>query len=336
MNILITGGAGYIGSHTILELLEQGYEVPYSIDNYLNSEEDNYKKIEKIANKKVTFFNIDLKNKKATKSFFKSTKIDAVIHFAALKSVPESVENPIECYQNNVGGLINLVQAMQENNVHQLIFSSSCSVYGNPEQLPVNENTPFGKAESPYARSKQIGENILEDFCKANKDFNVISLRYFNPAGAHPSGFIGEGFTERPNNLVPLITQTAVGLRDKLTVFGTDYNTKDGSCVRDYIHVVDVAQAHVKALDYFDKMKRNYQVINLGTGNGTTVLEIIKSFEKVSGEKLNYELGPRRAGDVETIYADNSKAKKELQWEAKLNIEDMVATAWKWQQKLKV
>ena len=336
MNILITGGAGYIGSHTIIELLEQNYEIPYSIDNYLNSEEDNYKKIEKITNKKVAYYNIDLKDKETINSFFKSTKIDAVIHFAALKSVPESVEIPIECYQNNVGGLLNLVEAMQENNVNQLIFSSSCSVYGNPQQLPVNENTPFGKAESPYARSKQMGENILEDYCNANKKLSVISLRYFNPAGAHPSGFIGEGFTKKPNNLVPLITQTAVGLRDKLTVFGTDYNTKDGSCVRDYIHVVDVAQAHVKALCYFNKMKGNYQVINLGTGNGTTVLEIIKSFEKVSGKKLNYELGPIREGDVETIYADNSKAKKELQWNAKLNIDDMVSTAWKWQQNIDI
>tara|TARA_B110000046_G_scaffold28052_1_gene28857 strand:- start:174209 stop:175219 length:1011 start_codon:yes stop_codon:yes gene_type:complete len=336
MNILITGGAGYIGSHTIIELLEQNYEIPYSIDNYLNSEEDNYKKIEKITNKKVAYYNIDLKDKETINSFFKSTKIDAVIHFAALKSVPESVEIPIECYQNNVGGLLNLVEAMQENNVNQLIFSSSCSVYGNPQQLPVNENTPFGKAESPYARSKQMGENILEDYCNANKKLSVISLRYFNPAGAHPSGFIGEGFTKKPNNLVPLITQTAVGLRDKLTVFGTDYNTKDGSCVRDYIHVVDVAQAHVKALCYFNKMKGNYQVINLGTGNGTTVLEIIKSFEKVSGKKLNYELGPVREGDVETIYADNSKAKKELQWNAKLNIDDMVSTAWKWQQNIDI
>ena len=336
MNILITGGAGYIGSHTIIELLEQNYEIPYSIDNYLNSEEDNYKKIEKITNKKVAYYNIDLKDKETINSFFKSTKIDAVIHFAALKSVPESVEIPIECYQNNVGGLLNLVEAMQENNVNQLIFSSSCSVYGNPQQLPVNENTPFGKAESPYARSKQMGENILEDYCNANKKLSVISLRYFNPAGAHPSGFIGEGFTKKPNNLVPLITQTAVGLRDKLTVFGTDYNTKDGSCVRDYIHVVDVAQAHVKALCYFNKMKGNYQGINLGTGNGTTVLEIIKSFEKVSGKKLNYELGPVREGDVETIYADNSKAKKELQWNAKLNIDDMVSTAWKWQQNIDI
>ncbi len=336
MNILITGGAGYIGSHTIIELLEQNYEIPYSIDNYLNSEEDNYKKIEKITNKKVAYYNIDLKDKETINSFFKSTKIDAVIHFAALKSVPESVEIPIECYQNNVGGLLNLVEAMEENNVNQLIFSSSCSVYGNPQQLPVNENTPFGKAESPYARSKQMGENILEDYCNANKKISVISLRYFNPAGAHPSGFIGEGFTKKPNNLVPLITQTAVGLRDKLTVFGTDYNTKDGSCVRDYIHVVDVAQAHVKALCYFNKMKGNYQVINLGTGNGTTVLEIIKSFEKVSGKKLNYELGPIREGDVETIYADNSKAKKELQWNAKLNIDDMVSTAWKWQQNIDI
>ena len=336
MNILVTGGAGYIGSHTLIELLEQDFKNLFSIDNYLNSEENNYSKVERITNKKVNYFDIDLKEKQAVRDFFKTNKIDAVVHFAALKSVPESVEIPVECYQNNVGGLLNLVEAMEENNVNQLIFSSSCSVYGNPEQLPVNEKTPFGKAESPYARSKQMGENILEDFCRANKHFKVISLRYFNPAGAHPSGFIGEGFTKRPNNLVPLIAQTAVGLRDQLTVFGTDYNTKDGSCVRDYIHVVDVAQAHVKALHYFGKMVRNYDVINLGTGNGTTVLEIIKSFEAASGQKLNYELGPRRSGDVETIYADNTKAKEELKWEAKLNIQDMVSSAWKWQQNMEI
>ena len=336
MNILITGGAGYIGSHTLIELIEQKYESLFSIDNYLNSEEDNYKKIKKITGKTINYFNIDLKDKKAITSFFHKNKIDAVIHFAALKSVPESVEHPIECYQNNVGGLLNLIEAMQKSGINKLIFSSSCSVYGNPRVLPVNEHTSFGNAESPYARSKQIGENILEDFCKANKTFNVISLRYFNPAGAHPLGFIGEGFTKRPNNLVPLITQTAVGLRDQLTVFGTDYNTKDGSCIRDYIHVVDVAQAHIQALGYFKKMNCNYDVFNLGTGRGTTVLDIINSFEKASGQKLNYKLGPRRAGDVETIYADNTKAKKELNWVAKLTIHDMVSSAWKWQQNMKV
>ena len=336
MNILVTGGAGYIGSHTLIELIDQKFESLFSVDNYLNSEESNYDKISKITGRNINYFNIDLKNKEAIKRFFKENPIDSVIHFAALKSVPESVEIPVECYQNNVGGLLNLVEVMHESNVNQLIFSSSCSIYGNPDNLPVNENTAFGKAESPYARSKQMGENILADFCKVNKDFKVISLRYFNPAGAHKSGFIGEGFTKRPNNLVPLIAQTAAGLRDKLTVFGTDYNTKDGSCVRDYIHVVDVAQAHVKALDYFNKMAKNYDVINLGTGNGTTVLEIIKSFEQASGQKLNYELGERRAGDVETIYADNSKARKELQWDAKLNIFDMVYSAWNWQQNMKI
>lgn len=336
MNILVTGGAGYIGSHTLIELINQSFDNLYSIDNYLNSEENNYQKIQKITNKEINYFNIDLKKKQDVKKFFKDNKIDSVIHFAALKSVPESVEIPEECYQNNVGGLLNLIESMKENNVNELIFSSSCSIYGNPEVLPVNEQTPFGKAESPYARSKQMGENILEDFCRANKNFKVISLRYFNPAGAHPSGFIGEGFTKRPNNLVPLIAQTAVGLRDKLTVFGTDYNTKDGSCIRDYIHVVDVAVAHVKALRYFDKMNENYDVINLGTGSGTTVLEIIKSFEIASGKKLNYVLGERRAGDVESIYADNTKAKRELNWDAKLNIDDMVSSAWKWQQNMEI
>ena len=336
MYILVTGGAGYIGSHTIIELLNQEFTNLFSIDNYLNSTESNYNKIEKITRVKIQYFDIDLKDKYAVDSFFKRNKVDAVIHFAALKSVPESVEIPIECYQNNVGGLLNLVESMSKNEVNQLIFSSSCSIYGNPEKLPVNEKTPFGKAESPYARSKQMGEHILKDFCQSNKDFNVISLRYFNPAGAHPSGLIGEGFTKRPNNLVPLIAQTTAGLRENLTVFGTDYNTKDGSCVRDYIHVVDVAQAHVEALSYFDRMSDNYDVINLGTGKGTTVLEIIRSFEETSMQKLNYELGPRRSGDVESIYADKSKAKETLNWEAQLSVQDMVASAWKWQQNMEI
>ena len=336
MNILITGGAGYIGSHTIIQLLEQGFENLYSIDNYVNSNKEAYHKIEKVTGKKVLFFNIDLTDKTKTHNFFAENQIHVVIHFAALKSVPDSVENPLDYYHNNTNSLLNVLSGAKLSGTEKIIFSSSCSVYGNPKKLPVNEKTPFGEAESPYASTKQMGEIILKDFAKNNNEIDVVSLRYFNPVGAHASGLIGEPFTKRPNNLLPIITQTAANLREKITVFGSDYNTPDGTCIRDFIHVVDIAEAHIRAINFKNKNDLNYSVFNLGTGKGTTVLEIIKSFEKISGEKLNYELGPRRAGDVETIYVDNSKAKNELQWEAKLTIEDMVATAWKWQQNMKV
>ena len=337
MNILVTGGAGYIGSHTIIELLNQGYKSIYSIDNYINSDESNYSKIEEITGESITYLNLDLKNVDSLRSFFKEYRIETVIHFAALKSVPDSVQNPELYYDNNLFSLINLLTCIKEFGVKQLIFSSSCSIYGNPEVLPVNEQTPFGIAESPYATTKQMGEMILRDFSKINPQVKIISLRYFNPLGAHKSGLIGEAFTKRPNNLLPIITQTAAGLRTELTVFGSDYNTNDGSCIRDYIHVVDVATAHVKAINYLSTMVgENFDVINLGTGTGTSVLEMIHSFEKVSGVKLNYILGERRVGDVETIYADNSKAKKLLKWNAEFNIDDMVDSAWKWQQNMKI
>ena len=227
---------------------------------------------------------------------------------------------------------------MKLSNCNQLIFSSSCSVYGNPDKLPVMEDTPFGEAESPYARSKQMGENIISDFCKSRKNFKALSLRYFNPVGAHPSAQLGEAQSQRPNNLVPIITQTAAGIREKVTVFGDDYNTRDGSCIRDYIHVIDIAKAHVKGVEFLNELSKednNYEVINLGSGNGTTVLEMVKAFEEVNQLKLNYEIGPRRAGDVEAIYANNSYAKKKLAWEAKHSLEDMLSSAWKWQKALK-
>ena len=232
--------------------------------------------------------------------------------------------------------MLNVLLGATLNGVKKIIFSSSCSVYGNPEKLPVSEETPFGKAESPYASTKQMGETILKDFAKNHSKIDIVSLRYFNPVGAHSSGLIGEPFTKRPNNLVPIITQTAANLREQITIFGNDYSTPDGTCIRDYIHVVDIANAHVKAINFKNTNESNYSIFNLGTGKGTSVLEIINSFEQVNKVKVNYKVGPRRAGDVETIYADNTKAKKELQWDAKLNIHDMVSSAWKWQQNMKV
>lgn len=331
MNILVTGGAGYIGSHTILELIELGYKSIVSADCFLNSSEQTFQRIRKIAGIEIKNVAIDLTQKEAVNQLFTEHSFDAVIHFAALKSVPESVEKPNFYYRNNLNSLINVLDAMLENKVNKLIFSSSCSVYGNPSTLPVTEAEPFGEAESPYAHTKQIGEDIIKNFCKVNPEFKSVSLRYFNPAGAHPSALIGEESSERPNNLVPIITQTAAGLREKMMVFGDDYNTPDGSCIRDYIHVMDIANAHVKAIEYLQAIEDNYTVINLGTGKGSTVLELINAFEKVSETKLNYEIGGRRAGDVETIYANNFKAKEALNWEANSSLEEILRSAWEWQ-----
>src|SRR5690554_1271964 len=333
--ILVTGGAGYIGTHTIVELLALGYEV-VAVDNYLNSSPKSYERIEKISGKLIEYHNIDLSNDEQTADFFKDLSADAVIHFAALKSVPESVDMPNSYYKNNLNSLLNVMEGMKKNGLNNLIFSSSCSVYGNPEQLPVTEETPFGEAESPYARSKQMGEYIISDFCKSNSNFKALSLRYFNPAGAHHSIEIGEAQSKRPNNLVPIITQTAAGIRDKMTVFGTNYNTRDGSCIRDYIHVSDIAEAHVKGVDFLLKYsnQENYHVINLGSGIGTTVLEMLHSFEKVSNRKLNYEIGKKRQGDVSAIFANNEKAKQLLNWESKRTLDEILKSAWEWQEKL--
>lgn len=337
MKILVTGGAGYIGSHTIVELIKAGYKSIVSVDNYANSTAEVYNRIKQISGQKINFFELDLSRKEETFAFFKQHSFDAVIHFAALKSVPESVEKPEDYYFNNINSLLNVLIAMEATGVDKLLFSSSCSIYGNPEKLPVTEDTPFGEAESPYARSKQMGENIIADFCKSKPSFKALSLRYFNPAGAHPSALLGEAQSERPNNLVPIITQTAAGIRKKVTVLGNDYDTRDGSCIRDFIHVVDIADAHVKGIEFLDQLNEddpNYEVINLGSGTGTTVIEMIDTFEKTNALKLNYEVGPRRAGDVEAIYANNGKARKVLKWESKNSLEEMLASAWKWQQKL--
>lgn len=335
--ILVTGGCGYIGSQTIIQILRSTDYKVVSVDNFSNSSKETLDRIEEITGRKVFNYEVDLADLEATKTIFQENKdLQGVIHFAALKSVPESVEKPLLYYRNNINSLLNILQCCEEFGVEHHIFSSSCSVYGNVEQLPVDENTPLGNVESPYAHTKAIGEEIIELFAK-NSSTRNIALRYFNPVGADETGLIGEDpvSNDKPNNLVPFITRTAAGIYPKLTVFGGDYNTRDGSCVRDYIHVMDIADAHIQALDYLIGNKSiQYEVFNLGTGNGVTVLEAIKAFEKVSKQKLNYEIGPRRAGDVENIYSDSKKAKDKLHWEANRSIDEMMASAWKWQQHL--
>lgn len=337
MKILITGGAGYIGSHTIIEILETTDWEVVSIDNYSSSSEKTYQRIEKITGKKIKYYNIDLTNLSLTEKVFQeNAAIAGIIHFAAFKSVPESVENPLLYYHNNLNSLINILKYQAKYNIPNLIFSSSCSVYGNLDELPVTENTPLNKPESPYAYTKQIGEKIVDDFIKINPTLKAISLRYFNPVGAHKSGLNGEVPIARPNNLVPYITQTAIGKLEQLTVFGGDYATPDGTCIRDYVHVCDIAVAHVQALQKLisDKNFPNHNIVNLGTGVGISVLEAIKAFEKISNQKLNYKIGLRRAGDVEAIYANNDLAKKMLNWTPKYNIDEMMLSAWLWEQNL--
>lgn len=329
--ILVTGGLGYIGSHTVIELINHGYQ-PIIIDDLSNSSASVLKGIKDICGQDVPFYEADVKSADAVSKIFKEHNIDSVIHFAAFKAVGESVKEPLKYYNNNLGGLINLLECMQAANVKNIVFSSSCTVYGEPDQSPVDENSPIKKANSPYGNTKQIGEEILFD-CKF---LNTVALRYFNPIGAHPTAKIGELPLGVPNNLVPFITQTAAGIREKLTVFGSDYNTKDGTCVRDYIHVVDLAVAHVKALEYINKHPENsFEIFNIGTGNGLTVLEIIQAFERVNSVALNYNIGERRAGDVEKVWADNHKAETVLGWKAQLDLDEMVRSAWAWQQQLK-
>lgn len=337
MKILITGGAGYIGSHTIIELLENTDWEVISVDNYSNSSEATYKRIKEITGKQFQYYNVDLKDVEATKKVFEShADISGIIHFAAFKSVPESVANPLTYYDNNINSLINILSCQNEFNVPNLIFSSSCSVYGNTTELPVTEETPMQKAESPYAYTKQVGEKIVDDFIFANQNFKAISLRYFNPVGAHKSGLNGELPLSTPNNLVPYITQTAIGKLEKLIIFGGDYATPDGTCIRDYIHVSDIANAHVLALQKLIENKhfQNHNIINLGTGKGVSVLEAVKAFEKVSDRKLNYVIGDRRSGDVEVIYANNQKAQQLLGWKPIYDIDEMMLSAWKWEQYL--
>ena len=326
--ILVTGGAGYIGSHTIIELLNNDFNV-ISIDCFFNSSPEVYSKIQDITGKTFKSYDIDLCNINDLEKIVSENKIDGVIHFAAFKSVGESVEKPLKYYHNNINSLINLLSF----DLNNIIFSSSCSVYSNVEKLPVTEDTPIIKAESPYAHTKQISEEILESFCKQHVEFKAVSLRYFNPVGAHNSGKIGEDPINKPNNLFPLITGTAIGKYPKLTILGGDYPTHDGTCIRDYVHVSDIANAHILALNYLleNRNNINYDVFNLGTGNGISVLEAIKSFENVSGLKLNYEISDRRKGDIISIYSDNTKVEKILGWKPLHYIDSMMMSAWQWE-----
>ncbi|MEO5643286.1 MAG: UDP-glucose 4-epimerase GalE [Bacteroidia bacterium] len=332
--ILVTGGAGYIGSHTIVALSETtGYRI-ISVDNYSNSSIETYARIKSITGKDIESVEADLSDKKqAEKVFAQFPGITGIIHFAAFKSVPESVSRPVEYYHNNINSLLNLLSLGTQHGVKQFIFSSSCSVYGNISDLPVNENTPVGKVESPYAYTKVIGEKILEDVLNASTGMKGIALRYFNPVGAHETGKMGELPNQRPNNLVPVITQTAIGKIKQMQVFGSDYPTRDGTCIRDYIHVCDIAEAHVKALQLLSEnaAQGKFDIINLGSGEGVTVLEAIHAFEKVSGKKLNYVLTDRRAGDVEAIYSDCTKAERVLGWKAKRTLIEMMSSAWQWE-----
>ena len=335
--ILVTGGCGYIGSHTVVELIENNFDV-LIIDDFSNSNKETIENIHKITGVKPTFYACDLKEIHTVRKILKENKdIAATIHFAAYKAVGESVAKPLLYYQNNLVSLLNILSTQLEIGTTNFIFSSSATVYGNPKTLPITEENETQRPFSPYGNSKKIAEEILEDLSKANKDCNLISLRYFNPIGAHKSGLIGELPNGIPNNLMPYITQTAVGLRDKLSVYGNDYPTPDGTPIRDYIHVVDLAKAHVKALkrQLQNKQEENFEVFNLGTGKGYSVLEVIKAFEEVSKKKLNYEIVERRDGDVPKLYAATKLAEEKLEWKANKSLEEMIASAWQWEQKVR-
>ncbi|WP_422858928.1 UDP-glucose 4-epimerase GalE [Flagellimonas sp. S174] len=337
MKILVTGGLGFIGSHTVVELQNKGFEVVI-VDNLSNSSENVLDGIVAISGKKPFFEKMDLRDKSAVQHFFtKHGDIEGVIHFAASKAVGESVENPLLYYENNLGVLVYLLQELTKKEGARFIFSSSCTVYGQADEMPITENAPVKPAESPYGNTKQVGEEIIKDTCKVNPSLSAIALRYFNPIGAHPTVEIGELPIGVPQNLVPYITQTGVGLREQLSVFGDDYPTEDGTCIRDYIHVVDVAKAHVVALQRLleNKNDQNYEVFNLGTGKGSSVLEVIHSFEHVSGKKLNYKITDRRPGDVIQAYADTQKANKVLGWEAQSSLDEAMKSAWDWEQKIR-
>jgi UDP-glucose 4-epimerase len=335
--ILVTGGCGYIGSHTLIDLVENGFDV-ISVDNNSRSNPRILEGVEKITGKKIKNYKVDLCNFDDTFAIFhENPDIAGIIHFAAFKSVGESVALPLMYFENNLMSLINLLKCVQEFNVPYFVFSSSCTVYGNPDEIPVSETTPPKAAESPYGYTKQMGEQIINEFYKSTT-LNAILLRYFNPVGAHPSGIIGELPIGRPANLVPAITQTAAGKLPQMQVYGDDYPTRDGSCIRDFIHVCDIAHAHTLSLQYLisNKETQKCEVFNLGSGNGVTVLEAIHAFEKVTGVKLNYTIGPRRPGDVVAIYANNDLARKKRGWSPKFSLEDMLATAWRWEQKIKM
>ncbi|MBU9744902.1 UDP-glucose 4-epimerase GalE [Diplocloster agilis] len=328
MSILVTGGAGYIGSHTCVELLNAGYEVVV-VDNLCNSSEESLKRVEEITGKTLKFYRADLLDRDAMEEIFENERIDSVIHFAGLKAVGESVQKPLEYYYNNVTGTLVLCDVMRKHGVKDIVFSSSATVYGNPHTVPIREDFPLS-VTNPYGRTKLMLEEILQDLHVADSEWNVILLRYFNPIGAHKSGRIGENPKGIPNNLMPYITQVAIGKLTRLGVFGNDYDTPDGTGVRDYIHVVDLAKGHVKAIEKL-KSKEGVSIYNLGTGNGYSVLDMVKAFEKASGREIPYEIKPRRAGDIAACYADPSKAKAELGWEAQYGLEEMCEDSWRWQ-----
>jgi len=336
MKILVTGGTGYIGSHTVVELQQKGYNVVV-VDNLSNSRIEVLDNIEKITGIRPEFYQFDLSEQEPTFRFFKDhSDLAGVIHFAAYKAVGESVEKPLLYYRNNILSLINILEGMLDNGIAHLVFSSSCTVYGQPDELPVRETSPIKEAISPYGNTKQISEEIIRDTIGAFPQIKAILLRYFNPIGAHSSALIGELPLGIPNNLMPFITQTAIGKREVLRVYGNDYDTPDGTAIRDYIHVVDLSEAHVAALNRMlqNKMKNNYEIFNLGTGQGHTVLEVIHSFEKVSGVKLNYVFTGRRPGDVEKVWADTTYANQELGWKAQRSLDEMTLSAWRWELQL--
>lgn len=334
--ILVTGGTGYIGSHTVVELQQAGYEVVI-IDNLSNSNIDVLDGITKITGIRPLFYEMDCIDKDGLKSLFNDYSFDGIIHFAASKAVGESVQKPLMYYQNNIVSLINLLELMPDHKVKGVVFSSSCTVYGEPDKNPIDENAPIKPATSPYGNTKQINEEIIQDFVHSGAPIKSIILRYFNPVGAHPSGEIGELPIGVPQNLVPYITQTGIGIRQQLSVFGDDYNTPDGSCIRDFINVVDLAKAHVIAIERMleDKSNENVEIFNLGTGKGVSVLELIHVFEKVAGVSLNYKIVDRREGDIEQIWAKPDKANKVLGWNAEESLEDTICSAWNWQKRLR-
>lgn len=330
-NVLITGGLGYIGSHTAVNLSENGY-TPLSVDDLSNGHKLIGDGVSSIINGEYVNHNFDLKNRELTDKLFEEEDIDSVIHFAAFKSVGDSVKNPIGYYRNNIDSLLNVLEASINNGVKTFVFSSSCSVYGNPDELPVDENTPIKPGESPYAKTKQMCEEICLDVAKSNPDINIIILRYFNPVGAHESALIGD-LQLKPQNLVPIITRCAINGSDDLIVNGFDYPTRDGSCIRDYVHVMDIASAHTKAIEF--KSNSNYNIFNLGSGSGVSVLELISAFEDVTGNKINYKMGPRRDGDVVSVYSNSEKAFSELNWSLKYDVNDMMSTAWAWEESMR-
>lgn len=329
MKILVTGGAGYIGSHTVIELLNEGHEVVV-VDNLVNSSKESLKRVEKITGKKVPFFELDIRDRQALENVVKGAGFDCCIHFAGLKAVGESVSLPWEYYDNNIGGTLVLLDVLRKNGCKNIIFSSSATVYGNPKTVPITEDCPKGECTNPYGETKSVLERIMTDMYNADKEWNVVLLRYFNPIGAHKSGLIGENPNGIPNNLMPYITQVAVGKREELGVFGDDYNTPDGTGVRDYIHVVDLAKGHVKALKAVEN-NCGLEIFNLGTGVGYSVLDVVKAFEKANNIKIPYSIKPRRPGDIDVSYSDPSKANRVLGWKAENNLEDMCRDSWNWQ-----